>query len=75
MRVVNRHTEFVLEDAGRQAEEIPCVHRVALSGGNFMPRWGPAGTISRTVMGTAWFRQLEASRILRVLVAVRWPRG
>ena len=34
-----------------------------------------SGTISGTILGTAGFLQVEASRILRVLVAVRWPRG
>ena len=44
-------------------------------GGNSCSVRGPAGTISGTVLGTAGFPQLEASRILKVLRAVRWPRG
>ena len=36
---------------------------------------GPAGTNSGTILGTAGFPQVEASRILRVRRAVRWPSG
>ena len=35
-------------------------------------RWGQ---FQGQFLGTAGFPQLEASRILSVLVAVRWPRG
>jgi hypothetical protein len=48
---------------------------VGSRGGNSSRAPASAGTISGTVLGTAGFPQLEASRILRVLVAVRWPRG
>jgi hypothetical protein len=44
---------------------------VGSRGGNSSSASGSAGTISGTVLGTAGFLQLEASRILRVLNAVR----
>ena len=43
--------------------------------GNSSRAPGSAGTISGTILGTAGFPQLKAWRILRVLNAVRWPRG
>jgi hypothetical protein len=36
---------------------------------------GPTGTVSGTILGRARFRQVEASRILSFLAAVRWPSG
>jgi hypothetical protein len=54
---------------------VPRYEAVGSFGGISWAARGAAGTISGTVLGTAGFPQLEASRILRVLNAVRWPRG
>lgn len=48
---------------------------VGAIGGNSRGARRAAGTISGTILGTAGFPQVEASRILRVLDTVRWPRG
>jgi hypothetical protein len=48
---------------------------VGSMGGSSSSARDSMGTTSGTVLGTAGFPQLKASRILRVLVTVRWPRG
>ena len=58
-------------------EKNRCLLRESVGpfGGNSCFVRGSAGTISGTVLGTAGFPQVEASRILRIPRAVRWPRG
>ena len=78
---IGSSVEITLDSTFRQLSvhgKNRCLHlnqSVGFDGRNSSRAPDSLGTISGTVLGTAGFPQLEASRILRVLVAVRWPSG